>query len=61
MEINSITSKVEDEQSLNSTLQRKLKEHQVEEQEVQRTTERDLEWVAFSIVLFIVRSACQPS
>lgn len=29
MEINSINSKYEDEQSLNSTLQRKLKEHQV--------------------------------
>lgn len=42
MEINSITSKVEDEQSLNSTLQRKLKEHQVTEQSV---------W-PFPIVLF---------
>lgn len=29
MEINSVNSKYEDEQSLNSTLQRKLKEHQV--------------------------------
>uniref|UniRef100_H9GJ77 Myosin heavy chain 16 n=1 Tax=Anolis carolinensis TaxID=28377 RepID=H9GJ77_ANOCA len=32
MEINSVNSKVEDEQALNSTLQRKLKEHQVEKQ-----------------------------
>lgn len=29
MEINSVNSKFEDEQSLNATLQRKLKEHQV--------------------------------
>uniref|UniRef100_A0A673UGF7 Myosin-16 n=1 Tax=Suricata suricatta TaxID=37032 RepID=A0A673UGF7_SURSU len=41
MEINSVNSKYEDEQSLNSTLQRKLKEHQVEKQ--RSDLSRDLE------------------
>uniref|UniRef100_A0A8C3YJ31 Myosin heavy chain 16 n=1 Tax=Catagonus wagneri TaxID=51154 RepID=A0A8C3YJ31_9CETA len=41
MEINSVNSKYEDEQSLNSTLQRKLKEHQARIEELEEELEAE--------------------
>eukprot|EP00069_Balaena_mysticetus_P022248 bmy_14000T0 len=41
MEINSVNSKYEDEQSLNSTLQRKLKEHQAQIEELEEELEAE--------------------